>query len=425
MRLVLISLDAVFTSDTDFLLSLPNLGRLAQEGIFCNQVQTVYPTLTYPIHTSLITGCYPDMHGIGHNEPFKPDIPLHSRPWYWDSKHIRVETLFTQAKKAGRDSAAILWPVTGHSPHIRYNFPEVLALPGENQAWKVLRYGSALWLFVNELKFGSRRKGGQQPQLDDFATLIAQSLIRRQYAKSERLGPARDIAPSRKSRDKHMPDVLALHLVDCDAMRHRFGTFSTEAKEALVRLDDKVGRLIGALEAREALESTVLAVVTDHGQADVAGSLPLDAWLKANRVPARAQTLGFGAYIRINRGDYHPVLRVLRDHMEELQLRHVYTREELRGIHAPEDVLLAVEPEEGIAIVENENAAPHAATHGFGLHHLGASCLMWLRGPMFWRGERLEKCSIVDVAPTLARATGLSLPQAQGRVLSEIFEGVV
>jgi predicted AlkP superfamily pyrophosphatase or phosphodiesterase len=425
VRLVLISLDAVFTSDTDFLLSLPHLGRLTQEGVFCNQVQTIYPTLTYPVHTSLITGCYPDMHGIGHNEPFNPDIPPRSRPWYWDSKHILVETLFSQAKKAGRENATILWPVTGHSPHIRYNFPEILALPGENQVLKVLHYGSAGWLFLNELKFGSQRKGSQQPQLDGFATSIAQTLIWRQYSAGEKLGSAHDIEPSPKNRNRHMPDVLALHLVDCDAMRHRYGTFSREAREALTRLDKRVGLLIAALVAREALDNTVLAVVTDHGQADVTGSLPLDAWLMANKVPARAQSLGFGAYIRISRGDYHPVLNALRDHMEELQLRHVYTREELRGMHAPEDVLLAVEPEEGIAIVEEENVTPHAATHGFGLHHAGARCLMWLRGPMFKQGKRLEQCSIVDIAPTLARAAGLSLPKAQGRVLHEIFKGVV
>ncbi len=421
MRLVVISLDAAFAADADYLLSLPNLGGLAQEGVFCGRVRTIYPTLTYPIHTSLMTGCYPDRHGIGHNEPFDPRLPPGRRPWFWDEKTILADTLFSQASRAGREAAAILWPVTGHSKHIKWNFPEVLALPGENQALKVLRYGSTCWLLKNELLYGKKRNSTGQPDLDDYAVLIAETLIRRQYAPGEGLGAARDVKPSMRIQSRHMPDLLALHLVDLDAMRHRYGVFSQEAKDALTRLDARVGRIIAALEAREALKDTILAVVSDHGQADVSGTLPLDAWLRANGIPARAQTLGLGAYIRMDRGDYRVVLKALRDNMEQLGLRHVYTREELRMIRAPEDVLLAVEPMEGIAVVEDETEAKGGATHGFGLHHAGAQCLMWLSGEMFKKGERLDACELVDIAPTLARASGLTLPMAQGRVLTEAF----
>ena len=67
MRLLMISLDAAFEADAKTLLSMPNLGALADRGVFCQNVQTIYPSLTYPIHTSIITGCYPDKHGIPHN----------------------------------------------------------------------------------------------------------------------------------------------------------------------------------------------------------------------------------------------------------------------------------------------------------------------------------------------------------------------
>ena len=422
MRLVIISLDAVFAADAEFLLSLPNLGELAGEGVFCERAQTIYPSLTYPIHVSLLTGCYPDRHGVGHNEPFNPHLKSGRRPWYWDERYIQVETLFSQASCAGRDCAALLWPVTGHSRHIRYNLPEALALPGENQVLKALRYGSTGWLLRTELAYGRRRRGKGRAALDDYVTLLAETLIARQYAPGERLGRAHDVLPAPSGRQKHMPDILALHLAECDEARHRHGTFSSQAREALERLDTRVGRVLEALRSREAREDTVVCVVSDHGHADVSGTLPLDAWLAANRVPARAQTLGLGAYLRLNRGDYHPVLNALRENMEQLRIRHVYTREELRGMNAPEDVLLAVEPEECIEYVDDENALAHAATHGFGPDHPAAQCLLWLSGPMFRRGARLPACNLVDVAPTLARAAGLSLPQAQGRVLEEAFD---
>ena len=59
MRLCMISLDAVAQPDADRLLGLPALSALAAEGVFCRNVKTVYPTLTYPIHASLLTGCRP------------------------------------------------------------------------------------------------------------------------------------------------------------------------------------------------------------------------------------------------------------------------------------------------------------------------------------------------------------------------------
>ncbi len=400
MRLVIISLDAVFSRDADFFLSLPNLGALADQGVFCSRVKTIYPTLTYPIHASLITGCYPELHGIGHNEPYAPDLAPGKRPWYWEEKDIQVETLFTQAARAGREVAAILWPTTGRSPHIRYNFAEVRALPGENQVMKALRYGSAGWLLKNELRYGKIRQGISQPGLDDYSTQVALSLI-----------------------EKHarLPDVLALHLTDCDTARHHHGTFSQGAQEALERLDKRVGRVLDALKERDAMKDTVIAVVTDHGHADIKGCVELNAWFKQNAVAAKAQTLGLGAYVRIHRGDYPLVLSALQNNMEDLRISHVYTREELRQMHAPEDILLAVEPEEGFAIAEEGCEPDHKATHGFGLHHEGADCLMWLAGPIFPKGARLDHCNIVDIAPTLAKAIHLHLPQAQGQPLDALF----
>lgn len=421
MRLVIISLDSVFAADSDYLLSLPNLGRLAADGVFCGSVQTIYPSLTYPIHASLITGCYPDRHGIMHNELFQPDTPPNLRRWYWEEHHIKTETLFSQAHKAGRECAAILWPTTGFSKNIRYNFPEVLALPGENQALKVIKYGSRGWMLRTELRYGRHRKGTSQPYLDDYAAFLAEKLILKHPVMILPDYKKEQIVDSRGRRKRHMPDVLALHLVDCDAMRHRYGTFSNEAKESLDRLDARVGKLMAALSKRGLLADTVVAVVTDHGQADIRGSLPLDAWLIANRIPARAQTLGFGAYLHLNHADYQPVLKALTDNMADLRISRVYTREELREMHAPEEILLAVEPEEGFVIVDDENQIKTGATHGFGPRHPGSKTLLWLYGPQFVPGLRLPACDLTDIAPTLAYAVGLHLPQAQGKVLEEAF----
>lgn len=424
MRLLLISLDAVCAADAAMLLSLPHLGDLARRGVFCDQVRTIYPTLTYPIHASIITGCYPERHGILHNELFMPRRPPGRRPWYWEARHIQADTLHQAAARAGREVASILWPTTGKYRGIRYNFPEALALPGESQVLKMLRQGSAAWILKNEILYGRTRPSIKQPHLDRYATLLLEKLIGKHYYPGMKVGSAGDVEPSARRKRQHMPDMMTIHLVDCDAARHAHGTDSPEAGAALIRLDEAVGRLLAALENVRALDQTIVAVVSDHGHEDVRGILALDEWLVVQGIPARAQTLGFGAYILCERGRRSYIEALLNEHKADLKLRHVYSRRELRDLRLGDGVDLAVEAEHGVEIVDTLDQRPSCATHGFGLDRPAAKVLMWLAGPPFREGVRLEAAEVVDIAPTLAKAAGLYLRDAQGRVLSEAFAGV-
>lgn len=420
MRLLLISLDAVYAADAKMLLSLPALGALADSGVFCEAVDTVYPTLTYPVHASILSGCYPQRHGILHNQPFAPDLPASERAWHWDAKDIQTPTLIDAAANAGREIAAILWPTTGHHRGIRYNFPEALALPGENQVLKMLRYGSAGWILKNEWKWGRRRGGTGQPQLDRYAALLMEQLILRQFIRPQE--PNREeVEPSSRMQNQHMPDVMLLHLTGCDGARHRFGMQSEESRCALVELDRLVGRLLAALKARGALASTVVAVVSDHGQADVAGTFALDEWLMENGLPARAQTLGMGAYIHCARGETGRVGAILARRAAELNISRVYDWRELAAMGMHDSVQLAVEAQDGIEFVDHAADGAHRATHGFGLDHPGAQCLLWLAGPPFLQGMRLAHANIVDIAPTLAQAIRLPAWPMQGQALQEAF----
>lgn len=418
MRLLMISLDAAFQADAKTLLAMPHLGALANRGVFCDSVQTIYPSITYPAHVSILTGCYPERHGVSHNEKYFSDLPPQNRPWNWNAEEIKTETLYQAASRAGREVASILWPVSGHNQAIRYNMPEVHALPGENQTIKILRYGSFWWLLKTELKFGKTRVSTSQPHLDRFSVLVAQKLIQKQYNPEKKVS----VEPSQRKKNQHMPDILAIHLVDLDATRHREGTHTEGVKVALLRLDQHVGVLIKALEEAGVLEDTVVAVMSDHGQADVEKEFALDSYLKASGIPAHAQTLGFGAYIHCARSDYTEVLAFLQQNKNRLYIKQIYTRRELRNMHAAKDIILAVESVDGVEYVDGLDGTPHLATHGFGPDHPAAQCLLWLSGPPFLKGARLHSAQLVDIAPTLAHALCLELKEAQGRVLFEAFK---
>lgn len=392
MRLCMISLDAVSRPDADRLLRLPALSMLRDRGVFCDGVQTVYPTITYPIHASLITGCYPDSHGIGHNQPFQPATPKPLRKWYWEHGQIQKKTLHQAARERGMNVASILWPVTGKSQYIQRNFPEVLPLPGESAVVKMLQYASPLWLLHMELLYGKKRKSILQPDLDEYAALLSQKL----YA------------------SRRPPDLFTLHLVDCDSMRHRHGVNSQEAQAAMERLDRHVGQVMDAIEKAGLMEDTVFCIVSDHGQKDAPNGVMLDLHLRA-ACSARAQSLGMGAYIFGD--DLKKAEEILIAHQKEWKIARILKDAQLRAIHAPRDVKLAVEAEEGCCFIDE--AEETFGEHGFSLEEPQAKALLWLCGPGVKKGMRLESADLVDIAPTLARLLGLSLPDAQGKILTD------
>ncbi|MDO5325810.1 MAG: ectonucleotide pyrophosphatase/phosphodiesterase [Clostridia bacterium] len=394
MRLCMISLDAVAQPDADRLLGLPALSALAEKGVFCDQVKTIYPTLTYPIHTSLITGCYPSIHGIGHNQPFQPDTEPRMRAWYWSVRDIRVKTLYQAAREKGMDCASILWPVSGKNPYVRRNFPEVLPLPGESAVLKMLRYASPLWILRMELKYGKTRKSIKQPDLDDYAALLCEKL----YA------------------SRRPPDFLTVHLVDCDSMRHWHGTDSPEAHAAMERLDQRVGRIVKAVEKAGLADETLFCVVSDHGQQDAPNGVLLDRELKA-ACGARAQSLGMGAYIFGD--DLSAAQNALTQNQEKWGIRRILDDAQLRALNAPKDVHLAVDALPGHCFIDHPETTH--GEHGFSLDCPQARTLLWLSGPGIRRGVRIGETDLINIAPTLARALHLSLPQAQGQAISEAF----
>ena len=390
----MISLDAVAKPDADRLLSLPALSALAGEGVFCDNVKTVYPTLTYPIHTSLLTGCYPETHGIGHNQPFQPDTAPEMRAWYWRIGDIKVKTLHQAAKEKGMDIASILWPVTGKNPYARRCFPEVLPLPGESAVVKMLQYASPVWILRMEALYGKTRKSIKQPDLDDYAALLCEKLY----------------------ESSRPPEALTVHLVDCDAMRHKYGVDSPEARAAMERLDARVGRIVKAIEKAGLMGETLFCVVSDHGQQDAPKGILLDRELQA-ACGARAQSLGMGAYIFGS--DLDKARQVLEANREAWGVGRIFGEQELRALRAPADVHLAVDALPLHCFIDKPEET--RGEHGFSLDCPQAHTLLWLKGPGIKRGQRLSEANLVDIAPTLAKALNLSLPQAEGKILNAVF----
>lgn len=242
-RVMIISLDAVGRSDLEFMKTLPNFRRFLDSAALCPHVNSVYPSLTYPAHTSIITGRMPKNHGVINNTRLQPK---RERPdWVYQRKWIRGTTLYDEAKKKGIETAALLWPVVGRSK-IKYAVPEVMVTrKWQNQILVNAFNGPVRYQLDLNRRFGHLRDGIRQPALDNFIQASALYTIR-----------------------KYNPGLFLLHLTDVDTNRHIYGVHHEKVKDALRRHDGRLGEIMMALSETGDMNDTSVIILGDHYQKD-------------------------------------------------------------------------------------------------------------------------------------------------------------
>src|SRR5262249_6392569 len=133
--LVVISVDGLrpdYVLEADrYGLRIPELRRLVREGAHATGVRGVLPTVTYPSHTTLVTGVSPARHGILANRPFDPAARREGSVWY--AEDIKAETLWDAAAAAGLRTANVDWPVTAGA-RIRWNIAQIWRAGAEDEA---------------------------------------------------------------------------------------------------------------------------------------------------------------------------------------------------------------------------------------------------------------------------------------------------
>lgn len=420
-HLIVISYDAFSEDNWELARSLPNLAKLMKNGAYTNRLKSVYPTLTYVVHTTIATGMYPDKHGIHHNNPLQPFVQEEDQRWFWFRDAVKTPTIYDAARKEGMSTAGILWPVSGKSS-IQYNIPEIRALKGENQALKVLRSGSPLYCIGMELKFGRIRQGIQQPYLDDFSTKCAVDTIKRKK-----------------------PNLLMMHLIDLDDAKHQYGTDSEEVRQVILRMDDRLGEIMQAVEEAGIQEDTVIMVQGDHGQFNVRYKVHLNNLLQAKGLiveengemkwRAFFQCGGGSAYLHVRPGDEEAealALAAVSEYMnnETSGVESVYDRDMLDRMHASPYTKIMLEAKVGYCFDESleeplvsdlEEQGIRYATHGYSPDKSGYRCNLVISGGKIKKDYPIGDMAMVDIAPTMGRILGIGFSHGDGRVLEEIF----
>lgn len=233
-KLLVISVDGLdhrYLRDADSLgLKIPNLRKITREGAWADGVVGVVPTVTWPSHTTIITGVTSGVHGILNNDRPKED----GGGRYWFRKYLKATPLYDAAREAGIKTAAVEWPVTVDAA-IDFNIPEVFERRGAGMDMEAHEKHSTPGLMD---KIAADYPSFPQEWMDDRTrTLATLYLLKREK-----------------------PGLILLHLVDHDEEAHAAGPFSKRSKAKLEYVDELIGQLMEALP-----KDMCLALVSDHG----------------------------------------------------------------------------------------------------------------------------------------------------------------
>ena len=406
--MIILSFDAVGTEDLPYLKTLPHFSRFWREGAMCEKVKSVYPSLTYPAHTTIVTGRYPSGHGVVNNIRFQPKRV--SPDWFWQRKYIRGETLYDAVRKNGGKTAALLWPVTGRGK-IRYNLPEVFPnRKWQNQIMVSAWNGSLKYELELEKRFGSLRKGIRQPELDHF---VQASLL--------------------YTVERYRPDLTLVHFTDVDTNRHLYGVDSREAKEALHRHDGRLGALLDLLDQMGWGERANVVILGDHYQKNVEQAVcPNYFFRKHNWIEIKngrihkwkvlAWECDGSCYIYVkDKNLTGQVMEVLQQMVRQHLCLRIYRGKEAAAMGADPDCTFMLEGVKGTYFqngwkkpVCTEKAKLQKATHGYHPDGEGYTTFFGGKGPDFKRGGWEETMDLIDEGPTLAAALKVRLDSADG-----------
>jgi len=244
-RVILISIDGFRGSilkEKNFEKRCPNLLKLMNKGRWCSEVVSVFPSLTYPAHTSMITGVTPEKHGITNNRVFNPSKNFID--WFWYADSIKTPTLITKAKEQNLISLGVSWPVTVGAP-IDYLLPEFKSVNDSISTVDLIRKHDNPKHFLEISKIRGIIPENNNPE-----------------------GFSRDLLLHQLFMDSFIrkkPNLSLYHMIETDLAQHKYGKNSEEAWKAFMFMDSLIGNIMSLLDENNLWSSTTLIISGDHG----------------------------------------------------------------------------------------------------------------------------------------------------------------
>jgi len=423
--LVVLSADAMVDADLEYAFTLPHIRELMEKGSYVRHVESIYPSVTYPAHVTMSTGCWPEKTGIWANEELQSGI-VHPK-WHWFHDIVKCEDMFDAAKRCGLSTAAVFWPVTGNHKNIDYLVDEYwpqgdwdtkeACFKRSGTSDKV--YDECVRPFIGDVTIRTH------PFTDKMVVQVGAEMIRR-----------------------YQPNVLLMHPADIDGARHAMGLFGEHVDQAVRDTDMYLGMLMDAAKEAGIYEQTDFILMSDHGQMNIERVMCLNVKLaEAGLISvgedgsfadwkAYVKSVGMSAHVYVKDKADEPAVRAL---LEELLAEEVYgfnallTKEEAKAqYHLDGDFSFVIETD-GFTSFGDDWKRPlvrpfdrtdyrHGkATHGY-MPQKGPQAIFLAMGPHVKQGVVIENGLLVQGAPTMAAILGIDLPEAQGEPWREMVK---
>jgi predicted AlkP superfamily pyrophosphatase or phosphodiesterase len=405
---------------------MPSIRSLASAGARASMMKASTPTVTWPNHTTLVTGVPPARHGVVGNNYYDratgKKVTLISDPVFDKDRIVKVPTLYDRAKAAGMTTAAIRWPATRNAHALDWTIPDV-------KTTELLRKyttpslltecpAAGLDLFAED-KENHFAVAPAKPT-DENCTRVLNFILR-----------------------EHRPRFALLHLINVDHTEHLKGPRSPEAYAAVKAADNQVRQVWEELQ-RDFPGRATLFVVSDHGFSPIQRMILPNVILrkaglaegKGKKNPVQVVSQGGSAllYVR-NDSNRSEIIAKVRKAFTGIQgvskvigpgqLEAYGVAEPQDDPHAPDMILFA---DEGCAFGDTAagelpfvDKPERKGSHGHDpalpdLHATFVAC-----GSGVKPGVRMGEISNLNVAPTIAKLLGLTIPKAEGKTLGEML----
>ncbi len=378
--LILISFDG-FRWDYMDKTDTPNLDRLAQNGVKADALIPSFPSKTFPNHYTIVTGLYPENHGIVSNTLYDPEFDatfsLGNREEVQNGRWWGGEPIWITAEKQGLKTLCNFWP------------------------------GSEADINGVRPTYWTEYDGNVQNE--DRVEIVLQYLDKPTEVR---------------------PSFYTIYFSDPDDYGHLGGPDSTSINIAIQECDARIGQLIQGLEARNLFDKVNIIVVSDHGMAQLSQDrvLFLDDYLD----PSNLNTLNWYPVLDIwcKESEVDSIFNLINGKHPNLA---VYKKQDVpESLHYSNNRRIA--PiigvlDNGWSLTSHDYHKSHQShysggTHGYDPTNSEMHAFFLAHGPAFKNGKTITAFENIQIYNIMARVLELDPAENGGdiSIVSGIFK---
>lgn len=413
-KTLVISVDGLRADDfADLTIRLPHLRAAAKRGWNITRAQTIFPSVTWAIHPSVLAGSLPSGTGCFGNTLYDRSagrlVSAYDPSSFLFDRDMKADNLFDAFARSGFRVGAVCWPLSQGASSVTCNIPE----------------------FYSQNDFDAYTTTAVKKDMIDAGLPFEQYAA---WSASHSLNPLQDSLTRDiclKLLSENSVDVLFTHFLTIDSLQHDFGVRAPEARWAMEYVDGLVGSLLAEVPDWN------IVIFSDHGHIPVSKTFNIDQWLagletgdaKYGDHVSAASNGGVCFLYNVSRAEALSLKEVL---LTQEAVSAVWLSEDFPFLGLPvvdpsgrgllPDLIFEASPDWYIANGGDSgiSVGPSAlkGMHGYHPSNPDMDGFMLFAGTSFSAGIAIESASLLDIAPTLNSINALNMKAMDGTDLA-------